>query len=414
MRQGRPRPRLLILNQMAGPMTWELARDLSRQLGPVALLTGHPETLAKGSRGLLTLFPSASYNRASGVSRLLTWLLYLGHAFIWLQRWPGRIPCLLFSNPPLLPWLGYVLRRWRRRPYAVMIHDVYPDVLVRLKGFAENSLVTRVWRRLNRVSYEHADAVMTLGDCMARTLAGQFDPGRTRAGRLEIIHPWADTAVLRPRPKEENWFAQRHAQAGKLTVMYSGNMGLGHDIETMLAAARRLRSAGDIHFMFIGAGPKWRIIRDYLRQEAPGNVTLLPWQPEAVVPFSLAAADVALVSLEAGAEGLAFPSKALSAMAAGSALLGLSHTPSDLQALIEQFHCGLNVKPGDAGALVQAILTFRADASFLQQCRRKARSRAETTFARSRNVRKILDAIGFMKVHNAVSTRSPAGSKNAP
>jgi glycosyltransferase involved in cell wall biosynthesis len=317
--------------------------------------------------------------------------MYIGHAFIWLQRWPAHIPCLLFSNPPLLPWLGYGLRRWRRRPYAVMIHDIYPDVLVRLKGLAENSLLTRVWRWLNRVSYEQADVVMTLGDCMAATLAGQFDPTRTRAGRLEIIHPWADTTKLGPLPKAENWFARNQAQVGKLTVMYSGNMGMGHDIETMLNAARRLRPARDIHFMFIGAGPKWQIVADYLRHEAPANVTLLPWQPEAVVPFSLATADVAMVSLEAGAEGLAFPSKALSAMAAGSALLGLSHTPSDLQVLIEQFHCGLNIKPGDVEGLVKAIITFQNNPTFIKKCRERSRIAVEQNFGRGQNIAKIFN-----------------------
>jgi glycosyltransferase involved in cell wall biosynthesis len=371
-------------------MTWELAQDLSQQLGPVALLTGHPETLAKDGRGSVTLYPSVPYNRATSLSRGLTWLMYLGHAFLWLQRWPSHIPCILFSNPPLLPWLGYVLRRFRHRPYAVMIHDIYPDVLVRLKGLSENSLITRVWRWLNRVSYEQADGVMTLGDCMASTLAGRFDPARTKAGRLEIIPPWADTAKLRPRPKAENWFARSQAQVGKLTVMYSGNMGMGHDIETMLNAARRLRSARDLHFMFIGAGPKWQIIADYLRQEAPANVTLLPWQPEAVVPFSLATADVALVSLEAGAEGLAFPSKALSAMAAGSALLGLSNTPSDLQVLIEQFHCGLNIKPGDVEGLVKAILTFKNNQTFMNKCRESARMAVEQNFGREQIITKLL------------------------
>jgi len=131
---------------MAGPMTWELARDLSRQVGPVALLTGHPETLAKGSQGLVTLYPAVPYDRSANVSRGLTWLRYLAQALIWLTRWPDHIPCLLFSNPPLLPWLGYVQRRWRRRPYAVMIHDIYPDVLVRLRGLGENSWITRAWR----------------------------------------------------------------------------------------------------------------------------------------------------------------------------------------------------------------------------------------------------------------------------
>jgi glycosyltransferase involved in cell wall biosynthesis len=243
------------------------------------------------------------------------------------------------------------------------------------------------------VSYEAADGVMTLGDCMAATLAGQFDPARTKAGRLEVVHPWADSAQLRPRPKAENWFARSHAQAGKLTVMYSGNMGMGHDIETMLNASRRLRCARDLHFMFIGAGPKWQIVADYLRQEAPANVTLLPWQPEAVVPFSLATADVALVSLEAGAEGLAFPSKALSAMAAGSALLGLSNTPSDLQILIEQFHCGLNIKPGDVEGLVKAILTFQNNPAFMNKCRERARLAVEQNFRREQNIDKLFNCL---------------------
>jgi colanic acid biosynthesis glycosyl transferase WcaI len=377
-------------------MTWELAQDLSQRLGPLALLTGHPETLAKCGQGSISLFPSVPYDRATSLSRGLTWLLYMAHALIWLQRWPGHVPCLLFSNPPLLPWLGYVLRRWRHRPYAVMIHDIYPDVLVRLKGLSENSLMTRVWRWLNRVSYEQADAVMTLGDCMAATLAGQFDPTRTRACRLEIIYPWADTARLRPLPKAENWFARSQAQVGKLTVMYSGNMGLGHDIETMLNAARRLRPARDIHFMFIGAGPKWQTIDDYIRHEAPANVTLLPWQSEAVVPFSLATADVALVSLESGAEGLAFPSKALAAMAAGSALLGLSNTPSDLQVLIEQFHCGLNIKPGDVEGLVKAILTFHNNRTFITECRERARMAVEQHFGREQSVAKLFNCLPLM------------------
>jgi glycosyltransferase involved in cell wall biosynthesis len=120
-----------------------------------------------------------------------------------------------------------------------------------------------------------------------------------------------------------------------------------------------------------------------------------------------------MVSLESGAEGLAFPSKALSAMAAGSALLGLSNTPSDLQALIERFHCGLNIKPGDVEGLVQAILTFRDDRVFLHQCRRTARLVAESTFARSRNVRKVLDTIGIMKIHTSVLSRSFQGNKDA-
>ena len=112
-----------------------------------------------------------------------------------------------------------------------------------------------------------------------------------------------------------------------------------------------------------------------------------------MVPFSLATADVAMVSLEAGAEGLAFPSKALSAMAAGSALLGLSNTPSDLQGLIEQFHCGLNIKPGDVEGLVKAILTFQNNQTFMNKCRQRARMAVEENFGRRQNIAKLFNCL---------------------
>jgi len=382
-------PALLILNQMAGPMTWELAEDLGAALGGVALLTGHPDTLAKGSRETVQLYPAAPYQRGGYLRRALSWLRYLVQAFFWLWRMPRNAPLLLFSNPPLLPWLGCLMRRLRGQRYAVMVHDVWPDVLVRMGVWPERHPAVRLWRWLNRRSYERADVVMTLGETMAANLARQFDPQRTRHGHIEVIPPWADTGVIRPIPKEENWFAREHDQVGKLTVMYSGNMGMAHDIETMLAAAQRLQDTPDVHFMFIGAGPKWPWVADTIHEHGLANVTLMGWQPEEALPFSLAAADVGLVSLETDADGLAMPSKVYSMMAAGTALLGLSRQTSDLQKLIEQHKCGVNVEPGDVDGFVQAVMRFRNETSSLDVCRQRSRRAAEKVYSRDVNIRRV-------------------------
>jgi len=375
-------PALLILNQMAGPMTWELAEDLGAALGGVALLTGHPDTLAKGSQKTVRLYPAAPYQRGSYPRRALSWLRYLAQAFFWLWRMPRNAPLLLFSNPPLLPWLGCLMRRLRGQSYAVMVHDVWPDVLVRMGVWPERHPAVRLWRWLNRRAYEHADVVMTLSETMATNLARQFDPRRTGHGCIEVIPPWADTGVIRPIPKAENWFAREHDQVGKLTVMYSGNMGMAHDIETMLAAAQRLQDTPDVHFMFIGAGPKWQLVADTIRDHGLANVTLLGWQPEETLPFSLAAADVGLVSLEDDADGLAMPSKVCSMMAAGTALLGLSRESSDLERVIEQHQCGINLKPGDVKGIVKAILQFHDNGDHLNACQHRSREAARTVFSR--------------------------------
>jgi glycosyltransferase involved in cell wall biosynthesis len=386
-------PALLILNQMAGPMTWELAEDLGQALGGVALLTGHPDTLAKEGRETVALYPAAPYQRGSYLRRVISWLRYLAQAFFWLWRMPRDVPLLIFSNPPLLPWLGWLMRRLRGQRYAVMVHDVWPDVLVRMGVWPERHPAVRLWRGLNRRAYEGADVVMTLGETMAANLARQFDPQRTQHGRIEIIPPWADTEVIRPIPKAENGFAREHGQVGKLTVMYSGNMGMAHDIETMLAAAQSLQDAPDIHFMFIGAGPKWQVAADTIREHGLTNVTLLGWQPEVALPFSLAAADVGLVSLEDDADGLAMPSKVYTMMAAGTALLGLSRGASDLASVIERHQCGVNVEPEDVNGFVQAVMRFREEAGFLAACQRRARRAAEEVYSRDENVRWLLQII---------------------
>lgn len=323
-------PRLLILNQMAGPMTWELAEDLGKEMGCVALLTGHPDTLAKGSTEQVRMTAAPAYRRGSLIRRAISWLQYMARAFFWILRFPRTTPLLLFSNPPVLCWLGWWMRLLRGQKYAVMVHDIYPDVLVRLQGMPERHGIIRMWRWMNRHAYSQAQVVMTLGEYMAANLEKQFDSARTPAGKVEVVYPWVDTDKIKPMPKEENWFAQKYGQVGKLTVMYSGNMGLGHDIETMVEAARLLKDEPDIHFMFIGAGPKWRVVEETIERHGLSNVTLLGWQPEEVLPYSLACADVALVSLEPGIEGLAIPSKMVYSLASGSLINTISVENSEI------------------------------------------------------------------------------------
>jgi glycosyltransferase involved in cell wall biosynthesis len=374
---------LIVLNQMAGPLTWELAEDVGRAIGQVALLTGHPDTLARGGNEHVHLFPAAPYRRGSYARRVVSWVRYLVRAFFWMWKWPARTPVLLFSNPPMLAWLGYLMWMLRGQRYAVMVHDIYPDLLIRLGAISESHPVTRIWRWLNRKSYEHAEMVMTLGEYMSATLSRGFDPLKTRAGRIEVVYPWADTELIRPLAKSENWFAERHGQVDKLTVMYSGNMGLGHDIETMLEAAEQLRGEPKVHFMFIGAGPKWQVVEDRVREKKLTNVTLLPWQSEEVVPYSLTTADLALVSLEEEMAGLAVPSKAFSSLAAGVPLVVVCSRDTELASMIKRFDCGRMIHPGQPEELTAMLCGLISNPRELEHLKAQSRRAAEKIGSRA-------------------------------
>ena len=405
-------PVLLILNQMAGPLTWQFAEDYARAVGPVAMLTGHPDTLAKGSRNDILLFPSAPHMKGSYPRRVVSWVRYCCHATCWLGRWPRKTPILVFSNPPILPWVAWLFRVLRGQRYAVMVHDIYPDILVRIGKLPEAHLVVLAWRALNRRAYQRADVVMTLGEHMARRLRRCFDPAQTRHGRIEVVTPWADTNAIRPIPKQENWFAKKFEQLGKLTVMYSGNMGLSHDIEMMLLVAEQLRDNGGIHFMFIGSGPKWALVAETIEQKGLNNVTVLPWQPEEVVPFSLPTADVAFISLKEELTGMMLPSKAFSFMAAGVPLLITSAMEGELADLVRHFSLGWNIRPGETGAIC-ALLQQVRQPDILQPYRVASRRAAEKvgTRANSRGMTDLL-SLAFKRDLGPADSRSRAQSQD--
>ncbi|MCA9961771.1 MAG: glycosyltransferase family 4 protein [Anaerolineales bacterium] len=371
-------------------MTWELAEDMGDALDSVALFTGHPDTLQK-SHPTVQMFAAAPYDRSSFARRALSWMHYWLQAFFWLWRWPKATPLLLFSNPPILCWLGWLMRVLRGTPYTIMVHDIYPDVLVRMSGFSEKHPLIRLWRWLNRRAYQRAEVVMTLGEYMAATLAQQFDPTKTKQGQIEVIYPWVDTEKIKPIPKAENWFAQKYNQVDKLTVMYSGNMGLGHDIETMLEAARQLQDVPDIHFMFIGAGPKWQIVRDAQQSESLQNITVLGWQAEELLTNSLATGDIALISLESEIQGLAVPSKTVYALASGAALLVLAEEENEPFGWVTQFKCGVGIRSGNVVELVQALRNYLKQPDLLTKVRACSRDTAIQKFHRDHNTRLVKD-----------------------
>ncbi|MDA2910957.1 glycosyltransferase family 4 protein [Nitrospiraceae bacterium AH_259_D15_M11_P09] len=300
------------------------------------------------------------------------------------QAWRHSGVQLLFivSNPPFLPLVGYLLRVFCGTPYVILVYDIYPDILIRSGRLTNGCLIARIWRRFNKVMLERAEAVFTIGDVIAKKLTAGFDPRHTPVGRIIVVSNWVDATRIKPIPKEQNAFVERLGLVGKLTILYSGNFGMTHDVETIIAGARLLRSFSDVHFLLIGGGGKWSWAKTIVETEALENVTVLPFVPESQLPLSLAAGDVAVVTLGKGADGLSFPSKTFYSLAAGSALLAIASGSNELARLVHQHECGLIVDSGDAQGMVEAVLRFREDPGFLETCRRRARWAAETYYGR--------------------------------
>jgi glycosyltransferase involved in cell wall biosynthesis len=375
-------PRIIFLNQMAGPLFRGLAQDISEKWPPGLLLTGHPDALKGKQMDSLSIVAAPKYQRKSYLSRVLSGIHYILYALFYCWTLPRSTLVFSMSEPLCLGVVGYLCKRLRGQRYVILVYDIYPDTLVRFGMLKESGLTARLWRRLDRLVWENAEIVFTIGEAMASSLERMFDASKTLPGKVIFIPNWADTDWIRPVAKDKNEFAKKYGQVRKLTVMYSGNLGKTHDIETILAAAKELKGYDFIHFMIIGEGAKKSFVEQAKHRDGLDNVTILPFQPEGILPVSLPTADISIVTLDKGCENLSAPSKTCYTMAAGSALIGVCNDNSEVGCIIKRHNCGIVVSPGDTDAMVAGIKELLDDRAKLNLYKSNSRQAAERFYSR--------------------------------
>ena len=63
---------------------------------------------------------------------------------------------------------------------------------------------------------------------------------KVKSKEIKVVYPWTDTSFIKPICKNENWFLAQNKLIDKRVVLYSGNMGITHDLITVLKVAKKL------------------------------------------------------------------------------------------------------------------------------------------------------------------------------
>jgi glycosyltransferase involved in cell wall biosynthesis len=381
-----------------GVLMTDLAVGLRRRGLDISVLTSQPnyhsgenerqprETVHEGVP--VRRIRAPQLRQSSLPRRLFNWAVFTLVASLTLlvARTDGRDRELVFvSNPPFLPpamWLVATLRGWG---YTYVVYDLYPDNLVELGYLSRAGVAARAWSWLHRRVFRAARAVVALGPAMrARVVAvaGEgFDPGS-----VAVVHNWQDGSFVVPQAKADNWFSRKHDLVDRFTLVYSGNIGTFHDLDTVVEAAARV-DAG-VHFLVVGEGDNKAHVRGLAADLGlgPDRITFLPYQDWEVVPDSLTSGDVMIVTVEEGFEGLCVSSKLYTALATGQPVLCVARPGSDEARIVSAFDAGERVTQGDVAGVVAAIDRWRDDPERYERQAANARRAFEAHFTRDRAV----------------------------
>ena len=279
------------------------------------------------------------------------------------------------TTSPFLGLVAWGMNTLRGTPYLYLAMEIMPEAGIVLGKIRAGGLVDRAWRFANGRVIGRAATVITLGEQMKKTLSVY-----THNDRIAIIPTWAKSGI-KPIPKESNPFIKKHKMEGSVVIAYSGNMGLSHELNTIVEAAYKLQDVPHVKFLFIGKGVQKGVLVNMVSAKRLKNAILLPWQSEDMLPYSLAAGDFAVVSLQPGLAGSVFPSRTYSAMAAGQAVIAIMDADHEIAQMVEREKIGLSVQPGESDDLAGKIAEIASMPEAIANMKKSAHLLARNRFA---------------------------------
>jgi len=360
--------KIILVNQVTGPLFIDIANAFSANDFDTQLYTGQIEKTYADVDSEVRINKCFGYSRSTFFNRISSWLGFTIQVFFKLLFKRHEAHLLFVSNPPLVPFIGLIFHKLFKQPYSVLIYDIYPDALINFGMVRKDSFIIKVWSKLNKSLFFNAHKVFTISNFMAETLKTYYG----NHDNLIIIPNWVNNKYIKPVPRQNNSFIQQYSLQDKFIILYSGNMGLTHDIESIIEAASLLKEEKRIHFVFIGEGTKKEKVSKIVKERDLDNVLILPFQESSVMPFSMSSADISIVTLLEEAGTLSVPSKTYYMMAAGTAIIAIAPSKSELVHLVNEYKIGEAVKPHDAKNLAEKILYLSREEKTIDLYKKKS------------------------------------------
>ncbi len=365
------RPTILFMNRVyppvrgaSGRVLKDLARSFAREGWHVTVIASSPNGGEIREEGVRIINVKGPEKPKGMIRYMWIWLKMMVIAL----RLKKRHVLVTLSDPPLLVFAGHLICKVKGSKHIHWSHDLYPEVLpaldIRMPG-----LMMRLFRKIRHTAMRNCEKVIVTGRCMAKYLTKDGVDAR----KIAMVANWPDLELTDPEMYETTGksyvkpdtnlarpFEKLLKAKQRFRVLYAGNIGLAHPIDTILDVAEMLEKRGsDIEFVFVGDGARFDYIAAQRSERGLDNIRVLPYQPNSRLREIMESGDIHLISLHDKAAGFVVPSKLYSALAVARPCIFIGPQQSETAKVIRDFETGCVVSSGDAQGLLDAIVTYR-------------------------------------------------------
>jgi glycosyltransferase involved in cell wall biosynthesis len=295
--------------------------------------------------------------------RTLDYLSYMVTSFL-ACLFVRRVDVVVGTSPQFFTvCTAYAVSLFKRVPWVFELRDIWPES-IRVVGAMKQSKVLDLLEKVELFLYRKASAIVSVTHAFRTSLMRRGLDG----DKIYVVTNGVDVSRFSPREKDTE-LLQQYGLQGKFVAGYIGTHGLAHSLDTVLDAAKTLKSATDgdrFRFLLLGDGANKTALRQRAQTEGLNNVIFVDSVSKDEVVRYWSALDASIIHLKKNALfTTVIPSKLFECM--GMAIPVLHGVQGESAGIVELEDVGFLFEPENADALIEGMRCLSDNKSLYQR-----------------------------------------------
>lgn len=263
---------------------------------------------------------------------------------------------------------AYVISRIKNRPWVFELRDIWPES-IQVVGGIKNLRILKTLQALEVFLYRKASYIVVVTNSFQRYLEGLG----IESQKITVIRNGINLDHFYPRDKCASLIDALDLQ-GKFVVGYIGTIGLAHNLDVLLNAAKLFaldHKWQNIQFLIVGEGAEKVKLTQRIERESIGNVAILGGVSKEDVVNYYSILDAAVIHLKKDPLfEQVIPSKLFELV--GQAIPILHGVQGESAQLVEEYGVGVVFSSDDPNSLKMAIESLHDNPNISNQSKANA------------------------------------------
>lgn len=327
--------------------------------------------------------PAIRMKKKTTVMRMLNNLSF-GFTSIFMALRAGKIDVVITTSPPpLVSISGWIIAKYKKAKLVYDVRDIWPDVALEMGSFTEGSIYCKVFKKITRFMYKHADWVTTVSPGKVEKIknhvisVGGSKGGLAHTDKVKLVGNGFDESV--ENNLIDNELIAKYELNKKFTCVYIGNIGLAQGLGALLEMAEQSKHK-EVQFLLFGKGAEKDILEQKAKDMKLDNVHFCGILPHEKVFTLLSNAKMSFIPLKNSNMKDSIPTKVYEALGIGCPVLLVAE--GDSCDIVNESGMGRCVSPDDTEQLANVFDEMIENYSKYSEHRTEARKLMHEKYSR--------------------------------